>query len=335
MSENQDAPQTAPEAAPEIAPVIAPVIVPPPDEPQAAKPVPPPRRGGAWLALGLLGFLILAAGEGYLYERQLHLPDPSPRLAALQAQIAALRAAPPAVTPPPATPAPAATDDSAQLATFTAQMEAIQTLVNTDHAALATAQAVAPDVAKLTDQLAAITAQSNADHASLAGLQASTTDLTKLTARITVLSRLESARMALDAGQPLGVIPDAPPALTTFAATPPPTEAALILGFDAAAQRAESASIADNGKRSFWSGVLARLEGILTISNGSHVIIGAPAAAVLAQARASLAAGDLAGAVAALDTLSATTQAAMGDWLIQARDLLAARQAITMMAGRS
>jgi hypothetical protein len=79
--------------------------------------------------------------------------------------------------------------------------------------------------------------------------------------------------------------------------------------------------------------VLARLESLITISNGTHVIVGAPAAAVIAQARAALDAGDLAGAVALLDTLSVSTQAAMGGWLGQARDLLAARAAIVSLAG--
>jgi hypothetical protein len=179
----------------------------------------------------------------------------------------------------------------------------------------------------------AVQAQAAADHAMLANLQANTADLSRLTAKITVLSRLEAARMALDAGQPLGDIPDAPPVLQKFAAAPPPTQAALELTFPAAARAAESASVAGDGKRSYWSNVLARLESLITISNGTHVIVGAPAAAVIAQARAALDAGDLAGAVALLDTLSVSTQAAMGGWLGQARDLLAARAAIVSLAG--
>jgi hypothetical protein len=46
-------------------------------------------------------------------------------------------------------------------------------------------------------------------------------------------------------------------------------------------------------------------------------------------------AGDLGGAVTVLDGLSPETQAAMGNWLPQARNLLAARAALISMAGQS
>jgi hypothetical protein len=138
--------------------------------------------------------------------------------------------------------------------------------------------------------------------------------------------------MALEAGQPLGDIPNAPPELAKFASDPPPTEAALVMAFPAAARAAEAASVAGDGKGSYWSAVLARLENLVTISNGSHVVVGAPAAGVIVQAQALLNAGDLAGAVAEVQTLSASTQAAMGDWLSQAQDLLAARAAMIAMA---
>jgi hypothetical protein len=109
----------------------------------------------------------------------------------------------------------------------------------------------------------------------------------------------------------------------------------LVLAFPAAARAAEAASTASHSNGSYWSVVLARLENLITISNGSHVIIGSPAAAVMTQAQSLLDAGDLAGAVAQLQTLSATTQAAMGDWLPQAEGLLAARAAIIALANQS
>jgi hypothetical protein len=138
--------------------------------------------------------------------------------------------------------------------------------------------------------------------------------------------------MALDAGQPLGTIANAPPALSIFATTPPPTEAALRLGFPAAARAAEAASVAGDTKGGAWAHALARLENFVTVSAGSHVLIGAPAAAVIGQARTLLEAGDLAGAVAQLNTLSTTTQQAMGGWLDQARALVAARAALVTVA---
>jgi len=108
----------------------------------------------------------------------------------------------------------------------------------------------------------------------------------------------------------------------------------LRLGFPAAARAAAAASVTADGKASFWSRVKARVESIVTVSDGTHVLLGAPAAGVLAQARLQLDAGDLAGAVAQIDTLSAPTQAAMGAWLTQARALLAARAALIQLAGQ-
>jgi hypothetical protein len=292
-------------------------------------PAPPKKRGIAGPALIILGFLILAGGEGYLYQLYHTMPQPadnSAQIADLQAQITALQQAPKtaAASPAPASePAPAPTSPP------------LQTQANADHTALNTLQASNADLPKFQAAVTALQAQATADHAALTTLQTSTADLTTLTTKISTLSRLAAARMALDAGQPLGNIPNAPPALAQFATTPPPTQAALVLAFPAAAQAAASASIAGNATGSYWSRVLARLENIITISNGSHVIIGAPAAAILAQAQQLLNAGDLAGAVTTLDQLSPATQQAMGAWLTQARALLAARAAIGTLADPS
>jgi hypothetical protein len=260
----------------------------------APAPVPPKKPAGRRTGLlCLLGFLVLAAGEGYLW-RLVHAQSDVSALTDLQRQVAALRAAPPAATPP-----------------------SLQGL------------------ADLTEKLAALTAQVNAmqgllasDHGALTAMQASQADLTKLTAKIAALNQMAVARMALEAGQPLGTIANAPPALAAFATVAPPTMASLILTYPAAARAAAAASVSDTGKASYWSRVVARLENFVTISDGTHVIVGAPAAAVLEQAGALLNAGDLAGAVADISTLSVSTQAAMGSWLTNARALLAARNAL-------
>jgi hypothetical protein len=306
--------------------------------PSLDKPVPvakPARGGSVWPVLSILGFLILAAGEGYLWHLDQAKPDASGQIAALQTQLAALQQSAAAPANAAAGAGAPETDQGAHIAALTSELDALQTLVTTDHNAVSSLQQGEIDDAKLAAAVATMQVQGGADHAALAALQANTANLTKLTGKITVLSRLETARMALDAGQSLGPIPNAPPELARFAETPPPTEAALILSFPAAARRAESASVTSDGKRSAWSGVVARVEGIVTISNGTHVLVGAPAAAVIEQARASLAAGDLPGAVAVLNTLSVSTQAAMGDWLTQARALVAARGAIARMAGQA
>lgn len=260
---------------------------------------PAPRRS-RWPYLLLVLILLVAGGEAYLWVRLQAEAANATQLAVLQTQVADLRAL--AIRTQPGSGSVAAQADlSVKLADVAAQLNAVQSQMATDHGALAT-------------------------------LQSNTADLTKLTRRITLLNQLAVARMALDAGQPLGVIANAPPALNIFASAPPPTEAALRLGFPAAARAAEAASIAGDTKGGVWARVQARLENFVTVSAGSHVLIGAPAAAVIAQARTLLDVGDLAGAVAALNQLSATTQAAMGDWLTQARALVAARAALADMA---
>ena len=273
-------------------------------------------------------------------------PDQSGAVAALQAQLAAVQqqqqqaaAAPPpaaaALALPPAPPNAAVEADLTQkLGAVTGQLAALQTQFAADHGALAMLQANAVDVGKLDADIGAAQAEANTDHGTLVTLQGNLATLGKLTGQITALGRLDAARMALDAGRPLGPMPNGPPALARYADLAPPTEAALRLSFPAAARAANAASVTSDGKRSYWAAVTARLEGLVTISNGTHVIVGAPAAAVLAQAQARLDAGDLAGAVSLLGTLSASTQAAMADWLAQARGLLAARGAIIAQAAQ-
>ncbi|HQT63002.1 MAG: hypothetical protein B7Z75_10310 [Acidocella sp. 20-57-95] len=294
MSETAPATQeTPPEAAPAALPRTAPVAK---TDPKPAKP-----RGNFWPLLGVAGFLVLAAGEGYLWT--LH-------------QTAAVSA-------------------NAQISVLQAQLSATQQQLN--HAQPApdsvTVQAdLGEKLTMLTAQVQAMQAQAATDHGALTTLAANNVDVTKLAAKITTLNRLESARIALDSGLPLGDIPNAPAALAKYATQPPPTEAALRLSFPPAAEAANNASVARVANGSAWTGALQRLESLVTISNGTHVIMGAPAAAITAQAQTLLDAGDLAGAVAALNGLSTQTQAAMGDWLTQAKGLLAARAAIISLA---
>jgi hypothetical protein len=285
----------------------------PPTEPLAiaatappAAPAPPPkqpRRMSSWPFFLLFVFLLLAAGEAYLWHLIQIQTAEDAQFTALQAQISNLQAQTARTQPSPDSVTVQA-DLAVKFATLAAQVNAIQ-------------------------------AQMAADHGALSTLQANTTDLTKLTARISLLNQLETARMALDAGQPLGTIPNAPPALAQFAATPPPTEAQLRLSFPAAAHVAEAASIAGDDKGTYWSRVLARLENFVTIREGAHVLVGAPAAGVISEAGTLLEAGDLAGAVAQLETLSPGTRQAMAPWLAQAKALLEARAALIAMAGQA
>jgi hypothetical protein len=159
--------------------------------------------------------------------------------------------------------------------------------------------------------------------------------MNQLSDHIGLLNKLAGARMALDNGQPVGTLANAPPALAQFATAAPPTEASLRLSFADAARAAEAASVSADGRLSFWSRAKARAESLITVSDGTHVLVGAPATGVLEQARVRLDAGDLAGAVAQIGTLSQPTQTAMGSWLQQARALLAARAALITLAGQA
>lgn len=145
-------------------------------------------------------------------------------------------------------------------------------------------------------------------------------------------ARLAEAQAALAAGKPLGDIPGAPPALARFAEKPPPTEAALRLGFPAAAAAAAQASRPSADGKSFAERVLMHVSSLLTVKEGTHVVVGAPAATVLGEAQTKLDAGDLAGAVAALDGLDSAAAQAMADWRSQAQALLDARAALAQMA---
>jgi hypothetical protein len=249
-----------------------------------------------------LGFAVLAAGEGYLWHETQMQTAQDAQFTGLQAQISALQAQADRALPAP---------DS-----VTVQAD------------------LAMKYSALAAQVSAVQAQAAADHGALTTMQANATNLSQLTARIALLNALENARMALDAGQALGTIPGAPTALAQFATSAPPTEAQLRLSFAQAADAGEAASIAGNASGNTWSRVLARLENLVTVSKSGEVVFGAPASGVIEQARALLNAGDLAGAVAQLDTLSSTTQQAMARWLAQARAVLAARAALIAMAGQ-
>lgn len=149
------------------------------------------------------------------------------------------------------------------------------------------------------------------------------------------ISRVQLATTALEAGQKLGDIPGAPPALAQFAHDAPPTEAGLRLSFNSAAEAAQRASqpaIMDN--QPFASRLWTRAQQSVTVRQGDRVLLGDPVSGVLAHARQALDAGDLAGAVAVLNGLAGPAAAAMADWVGQARALLEARAALASMAAR-
>ena len=156
----------------------------------------------------------------------------------------------------------------------------------------------------------------------------------QLSNRIARHARLQAASMALEAGQRLGSISDAPAALQRFADTPPPTEAALRLAFPAASQTALAASRPEDAGLPSWERFWRRAQAIVTVRRGDQVLVGDPAAGTIAVARRDLDAGDLAGAVAVLAGLNPPAAQAMSGWLSDARALLEARAALAALAAQ-
>lgn len=149
------------------------------------------------------------------------------------------------------------------------------------------------------------------------------------------IGRIQAAQTALDSGQPLGELPGAPASLTRFTHTRPPTEAELRLSFPKAARAAEEASRPSTQGQPFLDRMWTRAQDLVTVREGDHVILGDPASGVIARAKSALLAGDLAGAVSAVDTLAGPAARAMAEWKSQAQALLDARAALAAMAARS
>ncbi len=145
-------------------------------------------------------------------------------------------------------------------------------------------------------------------------------------------ARLQMANVALQSGKPLGDIPGAPPALAQFATKPPPTEAALRLSFDAAANSAHEAGQPAKETTPFLTRLWDRAQSGVTVREGDRIIVGDAVSGVLEHARHLLDAGDLPGAVAALDGLAGPAAAAMAPWRAQAQSLLDARAALITAA---
>lgn len=145
-------------------------------------------------------------------------------------------------------------------------------------------------------------------------------------------AQVEKASLALGAGQKLGELPNAPPALARFANTDPPTLASLRLAFPAASREALGAARPATEGKPLVTRLWAQAQDLVTIRQGDKVLVGDPAAGALERARDALDAGDLAAAVAALGSLQGAAAQAMAGWLAQARALLAARAALAAWA---
>ena len=191
----------------------------------------------------------------------------------------------------------------------------------------------APTMPDVEGQVTAANAALNARIADLdAAIQK---DVAQSTARAAFANRLRAASWALEAGKPLGVIPDAPVALARFADTAPPTEPGLRLTFPRYEEAARAASQPGAEITNPVDRAWERVKSLVTIRQGGKVIVGSHSAALLEDARGHLDAGDLAGAMASLAELDAQAAAAMAPWKAQAQSLLDARAALLALAAKS
>jgi hypothetical protein len=293
-------------------------------------------------------------------------PDLTPQVAALQTDIAAVKqqvvaadslahrtadqiAALSASAPPTAAP-PVAVNDMdpdlrKQIAALAARLDrASQT------AQQANAGPSASEVATLASRLDAIAQRQAQDGQSSRqdseALQKQVADLVrrtntlstsgealpKLAARTDRLAALMRAQEDLRLGQPIGTLPGAPTSLSRFANAAPPTEASLRLSYVDAARKAGAVARPAPAAAGFWDRIWFRVSDLVVIRRGDQVIVGDPAAGVLAHAGRQVDAGDIAGALATLKVLPAATAAAMAGWEAQAQSLVDARAALVQMA---
>jgi hypothetical protein len=329
----------------------------PPTEPTPPVPDRPARRRLLpWLTAA--GFIILAAAIGWVWWNAIVQPASTEATDALGRQISALEAR---VTQLEQRPAPRIPD----LAPLAARMTALEQRPVPQPSTPSSTTAPPPDLGPLETRLAALEQRQPTDlqplESRIAGLEAKQqqseaalpgriaslesgqntlradlsrqVDLAASVGKRTAL--VQSAALALAAGQKLGDLPGAPSALARFADANPPTLASLRLTFPSAAREALGVARPDTEGKPFMTRLWAQAQDLVTVRQGDKVLVGDPAAGALERAHDALNAGDLGAAVAALGGLQGASAQAMAGWLGQARALLAARAALAAWAASS
>ncbi len=282
-----------------------------------------------WIAT-MAFIVLLTAGEGFQFYERSKMPDPA-QFTALQSE---LKSAQQRVTALEQRPAPVAQDTS-RIAALEAAVKALAGKAAPDTSALeqrlttleSRPAPVMPDVTK--DVRAAMEGASGELNAKIASLDS------KVQQDLARTTRLRAATASLESGKPIGDMAESSPALQRYAAAAPPTEPALRQSFAGFAAAAEKASQPGGEGKGFGERMWARAQQLVTVRQGDKVLVGAPAAVMLAAARAKLDAGDLAGAVVALGPLDPAAAAAMAQWKREAQALLDARAALAAMATKS
>jgi hypothetical protein len=308
-------------------------LLPPPDpspDTTVKGPNPTPRNLVPWL-YGL-GFLILAAAIFYLWQYPTTPAEPPGDASALHAVEQRLADIDTRLNRLEQRPSP-------DLGKFTAQMDALSGRV-------ADQTQLASRLDTLSGRIESLSGREQA------GINATRQQIDALTTRITVLeatagnvaavfqrlnrmARLQEASFALASGRAIGDLPNAPEALARYSHAAPPTEADLRLRFPLAKQAALAAYQPGGGDAPLIGRVWERAQGLITIRRGDDVIVGNPAAVILTRAQTALDAGDLAGAIEAVETLKGKPEQAMANWLSDAKALISARSALAQLAAQT
>jgi len=310
-----------------------PPLLPPPDAAPAA-PVSPGTQSGRDIVPWLygLGFLVLAAAIFYLWQYPSTPSEPADDRSAIQAVAQHLADIDTRLNNLERRPTPDISKVAARLdalegrvadqTQLAARMDSlsgrIESLSGRDQTGI--------DLAK--QQVGAVTSR-------VAALEANATNVETVTRRLNRLARLQEASLALAAGRAIGDVPDAPASLARYAHAPPPTEADLRLRFPQAERAALSARQPDENDAPFLDRMWDQAQGLVTIRRGENVVVGNPSAVVLSRARTAIDAGDLSGAVVAIESLKGPPGQAMSAWLADAKALLDARTALAQLAAQA
>jgi hypothetical protein len=304
-------------------------LLPPPDPPPEAS---KPRRRDLVPWLYGLGFVVLAAAIIYLWQYPGTPDEPSSNASAMQAieqhltnidaRLARLEQRP-----------------TADLGKITARLDALDGRTADETKLASRLDALSGRIESLSgrDQtgIDAIRDQNSALTTRVAAMEANTSNIGTVTGRLNRIAGLQKASLALAAGQAIGDVPGAPEALTRYAHAAPPTEADLRLRFPGAERAALAVQQPDEGNAPFLDRVWERAQSLVTVRRGDAVVVGNPAAVILARAQTAINAGDLATAVSAVESLKGPPEQAMAPWLSDAKALLDARAALAQLAAQA